>query len=199
MAQTRNRLARIETAAAPRLKRLAEQATWSRDEDWVKLFAAWGRQGRFATEPDFPVALAFYTEAVRRSKAQADPPFDPPAYFMPGLLDQPGQRCSYWRSQLRFPEVHAGQEWLYEMLSRIEDGIPPVTEAEFGELARWVEANAARLRGLPVPPGLPLPWGGGRDWVRCLLVTVRQGARRKGAGELARALRALRAQHGDGA
>lgn len=199
MAKVRIRLARLETAARPHLQCPAERGTWSTDEDWVEMFAAWGKLGRYGTEPDFPVALAFYRVAVLRAKDQADPPFDPPSSFLPNLLDQPQHRYLYWRTHARFPEVQDGREWLYEIDGRRDAGIPPVTEGEYHDLLSWLEAHAQRLRALAAPAGLHLPWGGGRDWVGCLLDKARRGPRRVGAGEAAQAVRLLQAQHGDGA
>ena len=113
----RARLRRLEKAAgraapADRPGRLTE-------DDWLECFEAWGREGVFAAEPDFPGALAFYRDALGRVKAQDDPPFNPPADFMPNLTDMPELRLFNWRTWEHFPEVTAG--------------VPPVTEAEFRE------------------------------------------------------------------
>jgi hypothetical protein len=75
----RNRLARLEAAA--RTTRPQGGLRELTDEDRLAIYEAWGRKGCFAREPDFPVALAFYRDALRQAEAQADPPFDPPADF----------------------------------------------------------------------------------------------------------------------
>ena len=92
----RVRMKRVEAEVrrqtpAPRPARLTE-------EDWLELFAEWGRLGDFVGEPDFPTALAFYRDALAQAKAQADPPFDPPADFMPNLADMPDARLLNWRT-----------------------------------------------------------------------------------------------------
>jgi hypothetical protein len=55
---------RLETAArrVPPAKDRYDNLT---NEDWLKLFEAWCREGHFASEPDFPVALAY--SALRSS------------------------------------------------------------------------------------------------------------------------------------
>jgi len=58
-----------------------------------------------------------------------DPPFDPPADFMLNLTDLPWLRRLNWCIQVRFPDVHAGWDWLAEMLRRVQAGIPPVSTA----------------------------------------------------------------------
>ena len=100
----RVRMKRVEAEVhrrtpAPRAARLTE-------EDWLERYEAWGRAGAFAAEPDFPVALAFFRDASARAKALADPPFDPPADFMPNLADLLDARLLNWRTRWRFPDVN---------------------------------------------------------------------------------------------
>jgi hypothetical protein len=191
----RMRMKRVEAEVrrltpAPRTARLTE-------EDWLERYEAWGRAGAFAAEPDFPTALAFYRDALARAKAQADPPFDPPADFMPNLADLPHARLLNWRTSQRFPDVDAGWWWLSEMFGRVSDGAPPATEAEFAELADWFAANDERLYQLSLPSQL-IDLGGGRKTstanVRWRLAV---GPRAKGAGEVAEDLRRLRALYGE--
>jgi len=53
------------------------------EEDWVEIFATWGREGTFQQEPDFDRALANVRDAIATAKAQTDPPFEPPIDFRP--------------------------------------------------------------------------------------------------------------------
>src|SRR5437868_4753831 len=93
-------------------------------------FEGLGRDGVFDAEPDFPVALAFYRDALRQAHASIDPPFDPPAGFRSDV-QFPHARLQCWRTPDRFPHVWGGLDWLSEMLSRVEGGLPPLTEVEF--------------------------------------------------------------------
>ena len=68
---------------------------------------------------------------------------DPPAKFRP--LDSPRCRQRLWRTGDRFPDVRAGFEWLCEIFIRVHDSVPPVTEAEFAELAAWFRTHLDRL------------------------------------------------------
>lgn len=166
------------------------------DEDWLAYFEAWDREGYFTNEPDFATALALYRDALTQAQAGTDPPFDPPSDFLPHLQDLPYLRLINWRSKVRFPDVHAGWDWLMEMLHRRQTGIPPVSASEFAELARWFGANDARLYQLSLPSQL-LELGDGRSTsVSNLRYGLRQGVRGSRAGELAEDLRQLRARYG---
>jgi hypothetical protein len=190
----RVRMKRVEAEVrrqtpAPRTARLTE-------EDWLERYEAWGRAGAFAAEPDFPTALAFYRDALAQAKAQADPPFDPPADFMPNLADLPDARLLNWRTRWRFPDVNAGWWWLSEMYDRVISGRPPVTEAEFRELADWFAANDERVYALSLPSQV-LDLGGGRRTSSAnLRWGLTCGPRARGAGEVAEDLRRLRALYG---
>jgi hypothetical protein len=183
--------------SVPHIDLCAWADNWPTDEDWLEQFEAWGKDGSFAHEPDFPAALAFYRDALKQARAQSEPPFDPPADFLRGLPVLPQLRLLYWRTKDRFPVVAEGRDWLGEMLQRRTKNIPPVGEVEFGQLACWLQTNADRLRTLAGPSGL-LQVGRGRkdkDTVANLLDGVVAGARVPGAGLLAQRLRWLKAQH----
>jgi hypothetical protein len=193
----RKRVKRLEINALRRPSTAKKRCDNYTDEDWLELFAEWGRAGAFAAEPDFPVALAFYRDALARAKAQADPPFDPPADFMPNMADMPDARLLNWRTRWRFPDVNAGWWWLSEMYDRVISGRPPVTEAEFGELGDWFAANDNRLYELSLPSQI-LDLGGGRKTSSAnLRWGLTGGSRAKGAGKVAEDLRRLRTVYGE--
>jgi hypothetical protein len=163
------------------------------EEECLELFEQLGREGCFDAEPDFPKALEYYREAQEQAKAWADPPWDPPADFMPNLADLPDLRLLNWRHEGRFPEVCAGWDWLAEMMHRVEAGIPAVTEAEFADLEEWFSANEDRVQGL-FPPAGWLDMGRGRTLTPAgIRFALRDGSRAHGAGQLAADLRRLRA------
>src|SRR5271166_1789307 len=197
----RNRLKHLEHAAwraAP--PRQQHRLTL---EEWLDLFEDLGRERHFDAEPDFPKALEFYREALQRAKLQTDPPWDPPADFMPNLADLPDLRVDVnWRDSRRFPAVWEGWQWLCEMHERVTKGIPPVAEDDFHELTDWLETNADRLWALKDRSGL-LDLGNGRQTtVTELLSLAREGPRAYRpldytVGQLAEDLRRLRARLGD--
>jgi hypothetical protein len=192
-----DRIHRMEDTARRAPPRRVRRRT---HEEWLAEYEGLGREGYFDTEPDFPKALAFYRDALRRAKAKADPPWDPPAAFMPHLADLPDLRVEvWWRDSSRFPEVWEGFSWVGEMRQRVAQGLPAVTEAEFSELAGWLEDNADRLRALEDRSGLLDLGDGRRTTVTHLLGAAEDGPRgpcllvRGGVGQLAEDLRRLRA------
>jgi hypothetical protein len=194
----RKRLKRLEDKA--RRLPVAAEDRWEdvRDEDWLELFAAWGEQGHFSAEPDFAAALDFYRDAVQHAKRQIDPPFDPPADFMPNMTDLPHLRFRNWRDVVRFPDVHAGWDWLMEMLCRVQQNIPPVSVSEFAELREWFQANEARLYQLSAPSVL-LDVGEGKFLsLTDLRYGLHRGVRASGSGTLAEDIRRLKAHYGGG-
>ena len=150
----KHRMQRIERAEkairsrSPRREELAQRAAPQEnppghitEDEWLSLFESWGQQGLFDSEPDFPTALRFYRAALQTAKAQADPPWDPPADFIPGaewyrrwfewrhagVYHGPDgnvlpegtdvHRCLFRRFS-RFPEVEQRWQWLVGMTQR---------------------------------------------------------------------------------
>jgi hypothetical protein len=188
----KRRLLRLEARARPLDQGNTVEDRLS-EEQWLEEFAAWGRQGLFAAEPDFPRALEEYRQALAAAQAQADPPWLPPDDFLPGLADLPHLRLGNWRDRTRFPAVWAGWSWLAEILDRVREGVPPVTEAEFAELAGWFHANDAWLYQRSLPSQL---LDSEQVCVGYLRYGVAQGPRASGAGALAEQLRRLKARYG---
>jgi hypothetical protein len=189
------RLQRLEDAAhsaAP-----AERPHRLTEEDWLHRFEAQEHGGVFAAEPDCPQALAFYRDALRSAQAQADPPFDPPADFMPNMGDLPELRLLNWRTKARFPDVDAGWWWLAEIHERVVSGVPPVTETEFRELAAWFAAHDVQLYQRALPSQL-LDLGGGK-YTSCadMRYGMAKGPRAFGAGKVAEEVRRLKALYGE--
>jgi hypothetical protein len=189
------RLDLLEQTAADLEQRHAA-SDWPTEEDWLAWFTAWGDEGHFACEPDFHVALACYAEALRQAHDQADPPFEPPADFYRDLHDLPQLRLLHWRNVTRFPALHEGLGWLSEIRRRVNDGTPPMTEAEFRDLVASFEASYARLREIAGPNTLLDVGEGKKESLANLRYAIGQGPQERGAGELAQALRWLRQRHG---
>jgi hypothetical protein len=183
-----------------RLKKLEDATRWKTEkvpygdhlteEDWFKVFEELGNKGNFAGEPDFPDALATYRLDLNNVLAQTDPPFEPPAAFMP-YLDQP-MWLSNWRDESRFPHIWKGWEWLAEMLGRIHKGIPPVTVAEFNALSEWFGQKDSLIYHQVSKEGL-IDLGNGKNTSTANIRSgLTKGPRVNGAGELAETLRRLR-------
>jgi hypothetical protein len=189
------RLQRLEDAvhsAAP-----PEAPVRLTEDDWLAWYEAQELEGAFAPEPDFPAALAFYRDALKRAQAQADPPFDPPIDFMPNMADLPDLRLLNWRTKARFPDVDAGWWWLAEIQDRVRSGVPPVTEAEFRELAAWFNAHDERLYRQSLPSQL-LNLGGGRCTSSAdVRYGLAKGPRAFRAGKVADDVRRLKAIYGE--
>jgi hypothetical protein len=163
------------------------------EDDWLAAFEEFGREGYFMAEPDLQVALAFYRDALTRAHASTDPPYDPPPAFRPG--EPTHQREDVWRSRERFPDLDAGFAWLAEILHRVCDGVPPVTEDEFRELAAWFAVNDDRLCQIAMPSHL-LNLGDGRlTSCASLRYNLARGPRVDGAGRLAQDIRQLRQRY----
>jgi hypothetical protein len=193
----RHRVARLE-GAARQAAATGPAEDGLTDEEWLAQFEAYGREGCFAAEPDFPAALAAYRRALEQAASQADPPFDPPAGFLPALTDLPHLRLRNWRNPSRFPAVHAAWDGLAEMLGRVWQGTPPLTEAEFDELAAWFGGNQERLYRRWGPDGLIELGDGRRVSVSNIRYGLQGGPRVSGAGELAEDVRRLRALLSEG-
>jgi hypothetical protein len=184
-----NRLRRLEKI---RQVREPHEQDWLTEQQWLDLFERLGRDGVFAAEPDFPAALAEYRLALQTALTQTDPPFDPPADFMPNLADLPHLRLLNWRTESRFPDLWRAWTWLAEMLDRVVEGIPPVSDAEFTQLADWFVANEKRLSRW-TDAGGSVDLGQVRK-VSCgnLRYAIGQGWRATGAGRVAADIRQLR-------
>lgn len=166
------------------------------DEDWLKAFDEWGQQGVFACEPDFPDALVYYRDAIRRAQAQTDPPFEPPADFLPHEKDR-SLRLVNWRTASRFPHVREGWFWLAGMLRRRHNGAPPVTQDEFRELATWFATHEKRLAACSQSSLLDLGEGRRESTINMRL-NLERGPRDFHAGKVAEDVRSLRARYGEG-
>jgi hypothetical protein len=120
------RLRQRVASLTKRAKQLPQPATPEPDADaWLAWFEAWGRDGYFDNEPDFPLALGTYRQALADAKGSVDQ----------GLN----------RDLLGLPAVFRAWKWLAGMLRRRQRGEAPVTMREFDELAVWFERNAERM------------------------------------------------------
>lgn len=187
-------LAKLEVGAAAKTR---STPTIPFDEaDWLAWFTQVGKEKRFAREPDFPVALALLRDELAEARESNDPPFEPPEEF------QSEQRYAHirrenWRHAGRFPALCEALGWLWEMLDRVEKGTPPVTEAEYAELAAWFAAHDAGLAAVAGPAELLEVGGGRRTWCSNVRYSVREGPRAEGVGQLAEDIRQLRARYGE--
>jgi hypothetical protein len=156
------------------------------DEEWLGLVEARGKQGFFAGEPEFPAAVAYYRQAIQDAAARSDPPFYPPDDYLPGMPEN--ERRRGWRSKSHYPDLNAAFFWLSEMRTRVRNGKPPVTEAEFRELEAWFRRNEDRL-----PLNGPIDIGDGRKVYRGeLRGALSRGPRASGVTELVETLRRLK-------
>ena len=160
----------------------------------------------FDHEPDFPVALALAQETVNRARLSTDPPWIDPN-LEAGVPIPLSHNLRVLRLRLYrrhwFPEAHKAVGWLEEMDHRRNHGIPPVSEAEYAELAAWLEANAERLDRIADGNRPELIDVGkiGDDWyatkVRSWMVRygLKDGPRCEGAGKDAETIRRLRSMY----
>jgi hypothetical protein len=88
--------------------------------------------------------------------------------------------------------VAAAWFWLVEMLQRVREHKPAVTEAEFRELADWFGAHAARLF---VPDEVFEMEDGRRTSLLCLRAGLARGLRAMGVTELVEDLRLIRVRY----
>lgn len=179
---------------------------WLDEDGWLDQYTAWGAAGLFDHEPDFPKARAECRAALECAHASVDPPWVPPDDFQLAGTATPGYekqrqavRRHDWRAR-HFPAVRSALDWLDEMRGRILHGIPPVSEAEFAELAAWLEANAQRLDARADQNSSELLDVGVigdvrhpervRSWM--VKYDLRQGPRAEGSGRCAEIIRRLR-------
>ncbi|MCH7726711.1 MAG: hypothetical protein IH991_09560, partial [Planctomycetes bacterium] len=104
-----------------------------------------------------------------------------------------------WRQPRRYPDLTAAWFWLVEFFDRAREGVPPVTESEFAELAAWLHANDSRLHQASLSSQLLDLGNGEKTTVADIRHGVWKGARARGAGKLAEQLRGLKARFGDAA
>lgn len=170
---------------------------WPNENDSLATFESCGRAGHFDGEPDFPVALALYRDALATARASVDPPFEPPLHFMPDQRNHQLRR-DCWRDSARFPDVWNGLAWLDEMLNRVVDGIPPCSEAEYRELEQWFRANDGRLSDIEKRLPSHMFELGISEWTSCAQIRygLKHGPRADGTGRLAEQIRQLRTRYG---
>jgi hypothetical protein len=180
------RIRRLERAAQARQREACSDSEYL-DEDWLVQFEAWFDENRFAHEPDYPVALAVYRQALAQAR-QGTPSFDPPDDFHP---DWPArQRRLRWRQGRHYPKVTTSWLWLTEFVTRQELGVPPVTEEEFRELAAWFRSHSQEL--VRTANNL-LDLGDGRAICSANANHgLAAGCRARGSGQLAEDIRRLR-------
>jgi hypothetical protein len=152
--------------------------------DWLEVFVQHARDGTLEREPDFPVALAAYRDALAR--AQTDP-----AFYPGGAAHRPDLR-----SQAHFPELDGALLWLVEMLRRHLDKVPPVSEAQFADLHAWFDASSQRLYQLALPSQLLQLEDGRTTSTSTLRYCLDGGPRKGGSGKVARDVRWLRNKYG---
>jgi hypothetical protein len=186
--------ARLKRLKQTLLMAVAQQSAprvWPDDEERLANYEA--HAGEFGHEPDFPRALAIYRAAIKQAELSTDPPFDPPEYFQPH--ERQYIRIEHWRAEDRFPAVREAREWLNEMRFRALMGVPPVSEAEFAELAAWFADNEKRLDAIAPPSSLLLIDKGCRICCWEVRYRLRQGPRADGSGRVAEEIRQFRKRY----
>ncbi len=176
---------RVETLAP-----LADRNAPVTDADWLATFERVVADGVMADEPDLPRALAEYRAAIETAGESLNPPTD----FQPG--EKWGSRVEGWRIAHPIPAVDAARAWMVELFLRSTAGVPPVSEAEFADLAAWFGANESRLREAMTPSQLLDLGDGTRESLANLRWGIRQGPRASDAGRVAEKLRKAKARHG---
>src|SRR5262249_1850303 len=143
-------------------------------DDWLARYEAWGKQRCFDLEPDFPIALAAYRQALTEAKACPD---------QPANGDLLGFKAKY-----RFPALHRAWDWLAGMMLRRVRNQSPVTMKEFDDLAAWFERNSDRM-----PFNACVDLGNGQRVDRTnLYCGIQKGVTDVHVGELVESLRRLR-------
>ncbi len=162
-----NPAARLAKLTA-RLERVRPAATGNlpvTDLDWLAVFERRLSDGSVASEPDFPRAVEEFRAAITAAGNSLIPPMD----FRP--RDSASARHLAWKIEHPNPQVESLWFWLAEMFQRALTGQPPVTEAEFADLATWFTANEDRLWAA-IQPGQLFELG---DGVRVSMAGLRWG------------------------
>src|SRR5260370_10952586 len=131
-ASLQRRLVRLERRFA--LETLSAENQQLIAEQWLILFEQWEAKGDYAAEPDFPLALANFRQAIEDA-AHESPPFFPPDDFRTDLALV--ARVVEWRRPRFYPKVRAAWCWLSVFSHRVHTGIPPLTVQGLGELRHW--------------------------------------------------------------
>lgn len=197
---------RSRLAALERRQPATEGVKYLDEEGLVEWYAE--HADLFANEPDFPTALALAREAVDRAKLSTEPPWIPPEE--PRRIPPPHNSLMmqwYLYRSRWFPEASRAVGWLNEMDRRREHGVPPVSEAEYIELAAWFLANEKRLDAIAdtlASPNLLDVGKIGDSWHRTRVRgwMVRYGLREDGprgerSGETAETIRRLQVMYPD--
>ncbi|HEV3237461.1 MAG TPA: hypothetical protein VGZ25_10760, partial [Gemmataceae bacterium] len=121
------------------------------------------------------------------------PPLDPPADFEPHQPKR--QRIAQWRLQHFYPEINKAWLWLSEFFERVHQGVPPVTQTEFRELADWFGINQEHLIRAEATSDLLEVSGGRRTSLANLRWGLIRGCQVRGVGLLAEDIRFLRARY----
>lgn len=179
----RTRLKRLESLDHHRRTVVAEVISDPTPEEWLARFEEYGRTGLFDHEPDFPIALAAYRHSLTRAK-------------VPGDLEPSKDRSGQTNNEA---EIHAALMWLAEIYFRSRKGTPPITIAEFQELAEWFERNFDRLKKPCDGDWFEFTQANGmsRMGIDYFRMQVKNGPKVRHAGEVAEHIRRLRARFGE--
>lgn len=176
---------RVETLAP-----IADRNAPVTDADWLATFERVATDGVMADEPDLPRALAEYRAAIEAAGESLNPPED----FKPG--EKWESRVEGWRIAHPIPAVDTARAWMVELFLRSTDGVPPIPEAEFAELAAWFQANESTLREAMKPSDRLDLGDGTRESLTNLRWGIHQGPRATDAGIVAEKLRKAKARYG---
>jgi hypothetical protein len=187
----RARVRRLERQTLQRRLSIYDEETL--EEDWLLIYESWANEDMFAGEPDFPLALSTYRQALAEARA-SQPSLDPPPDYQP---HQPArERIVCWRRQHFYSALDKAWLWLSEFYERVTKGIPPVTEAEFQDLKDWFGINQEHLASLEGSSELLEVSGGRSISLTNLRYDLSRGHQVRGVGRLVEDLRFLRAHCG---
>jgi hypothetical protein len=178
------RLKRLEVQEAEKVANRSRSRIHS-EEQWLDWFSDPRTARYLAAEPDYPAAVENLRRAIEAARI-GSPDWEPPSDYLPDLAIE--DRRGQWRRKRQYEGLDSAMFWMLEMTSRVVEGKPPVTEAEFHELKEWFLSNEERIphnKGIDVGEGRRL----GRTNLRYALS---RGPRSYGVTELVEDLRALR-------